>query len=502
LNILFVDNFSINFGVAHLSTLLKNGGHQVALLNYPFSKWHGIDIYRSPERHFAFDKIAREVLLQEPDLICFSVCSPNFMFFKNLVAAVQKISQVPTLVGGVLPSLMPEMFMEQTSCDFLYRGEAENQILDLVERIRMGTWQEVPNLCYRQGAEVVYKEVSSFVSDLDSLPIYDNDLYGGSESQALFVLTSRGCVMKCTFCSAGQYSGMVAGEGNRAVRKRSVDSVLSEIKERLQAHPYKEIFFYDDFFVTNSRWLREFAERYRQEINLPYYCAVFPSSVTGKIADLLAWSGCKSVQMGFQSANDIYKLEVLKRKDTKERIVKAARILDERGVAYFLDHILNLPGETHEDIEQALDFYLSNDIRSLSIFFLNYFPDAPISRWAYENGFMSREQYELVMVNGLVGEQSFKGTVLDEKLADESVRYAMVFRLIALLPGRLVRWIFNKRYYRFFPTNKILYYLLSGVAELRTKGFRYLFIVLFLSFAKPSSKMAKKTEKPSLPGPE
>ncbi len=333
MNILFVDNFSLNFGVAHLSAMLKQAGHRVSLRTYAFSKWRGIDIYRAPERYFDFEEIAQEVMAQQPDLLCFSVCSPNYMFYQRLCRTIKQRSEIPVLVGGVLPSLMPKLFMERSDCDFLFRGEAEGEIVELVARIRDGSWGEAANLCYRRGDEIVYREVSAFVADLDALPLYDNSLYGGEGSQALFVLTSRGCVMKCTFCSAGPYSRMVAGEGNRAVRKRSVDAVIDEIKCRLAEHDYKEIYFYDDFFVTNARWMSEFAEKYRREINLPYYCAVFPSSITETNARLLAESGCKSVQMGFQSANDHYKLEVLKRKDTKARITQAAQRLEQHGIA-------------------------------------------------------------------------------------------------------------------------------------------------------------------------
>ncbi len=143
-----------------------------------------------------------------------------------------------------------------------------------------------------------------------------------------------------------------------------------------------------------------------------------------------------------------------------------------------------MPGEREADIEEALAFYSENRIRSLSIFFLNYFPDAPITAWAHEQGHMNREQYERIMVNELVGEQSYKGTILDEAKAEQSVRYAMTLRLLSFMPGSWVVWFFRKRLHRFFPTNRILYYLLSGLAELKTKGLRYLFIIFFLSFSK------------------
>lgn len=486
MKILFIDNFPINFGVSYIATMLRLAGHEVELMDFQLSKWKGLDLYRDPSKYFSFDEISDTALKKKPDIIGFSVFSPNYMFYKCTAEAIRKRSKIPILVGGVLPTLKPELFMENTCCDFLFRGEGEPVIVELVEKIVAGKYHDMPNLVYRgEDGKIVYNEMSSLVEDLDEIPFYDKSLYSNS-SDILLVLTSRGCVLACSYCSAGDFSKITVKPGSGVVRKRKVDCVIEEIKQALLVKSYNQIYFYDDFFITTTKWMSEFAERYSKEIGLPYYCEAFPATVTKDIACLLAKSGCKSVFMGFQTANDEYKKTVLKRRETKELVRKAKANLDAFGVHCALDHIFNFPGETREHIEESLNYYIENKIYSLNIFFLNYFPESGITQYAYDNGFLSQETYQKILKNEIMGEQSFKGTILNEDLANEQVRYAFLFRLINWLPGKLIKWIFKNKFERFLPTNRFLYYFVSMMTELKGKGrgLGYLLLILHLSFAK------------------
>lgn len=491
MNILFIDNFVLNFGVSYLAAVLRKEGHHVALMNHPFSKSADADIYTNPEHYYDFEAIAELVLASNSDLIAFSVWSPNFQFFRQLSAAIRRKCSIPILVGGVLPTLRPDLFIPGTACDVVFRGEAETSICALVTHIANGEYRDMPNIVYRSpSGEAVYNPMSSSVGDLDSLPIRDHELYPNL-SGSLFVITSRGCAMRCTYCSAGQYSRIVACNSGKLVRKRSVDSVIGEIKAALVGRKYSEIYFYDDFFITASSWLSEFTERYRAEINLPYYCIAFPATINRKIAHLLKSSGCKNVLMGFQTANTEYKAQILHRNEPIQRVIDAMDCLRAEGISFSLDHIFNLPGETEKDIEQSMNFYIENRVHSLMIFFLNYYPDSGITRMALEQGTLTAAQYESIMHNEIVGEQSYRGTILDRARSDMQIRWAVLFRLIPLLPGWIVKGLFRRRLHRYFPTDRNFYYLLSGLSVAKGMGVLSLLNTLFLAFGINSSILSR-----------
>lgn len=483
MKILFVDNFAINFGIALLSAVLKRAGHEVSLATYPLSKWKGIDIYRAPEKYFSFPKIASEIIRSRPAIVAFSVFSPNYMFYKRMAEALRKQCQLPILVGGVLPTLVPELFMENTCCDYLFRGEAEPVIAGLVEKIENGNFQDVPNLAYRSDREgIIYNEMTSFLEDIDSVPFYDKNLYPNI-FKSLYILTSRGCPMTCTYCSAGKLSRKIIRPRSPIVRKRSVDCVIQEIKEALQEKPYERIFFYDDIFVGTLPWMEEFSDKYRREIGLPYFCTAVPAIINNENAALLAKSNCINVQIGFQTANDEYKRNVLSRMETKQQVANAIQHLRRHNIGFNLDHIFNLPGETREHIEESLDFYIEHKVHSLSIYFLNYFPDAPITQYAHKTGILNDADYARVMKNELVGEQSYKGTITDEKKSKEQVQFAILFRLLNFLPSRWVKFIFRYKGYKCFPTHRYFYYLISVLVEIKGRGLHFLLIILQLFFS-------------------
>jgi radical SAM superfamily enzyme YgiQ (UPF0313 family) len=458
-----VDNFTLNFGVGSLAAILKRDGHDVQVLNYTFSKLRGIDIYRNPEKYFSFDRIAAEVLGTEPDIIAFSAFAGSYMFCKRLAKAIRKKSDTPLLVGGILATLRPDLFTEGTCCDFLFKGEAEPIISELVERIGEGTYHSLPNLVYRdQWGGTIHNKVESFVEDLDALPFYDKTLYQ-PDSLALPLLSGRGCSYSCTYCSAHGYSKTITRPRARRIRKRSVGSLIKEIVQALETREYNEVVFWDDCFVSSREWLREFADRYKEEIALPYFCTAVPA------------------------------LDVLKRKESKVRVAKVISLLREHGIQCMVDHIFNFPGETREHIGESLDFYIDNKVRSLNIAFLNYYPGTEIVQYAFDNGHITPEQFSAIESNEMIGEQSFKGTITNEKTASEKVQYAFLFKLINLLPGSWLRWLFRNRAYKLFPTNRFAYYTISVISQVRGMGFANLLKIFRIGFEVRKGAIKKRS---------
>lgn len=478
----FVDNFTINLGVSGISSVLKKRGFDVGLSLYQFSIWSGIDLYCNPTRYFDFHKIACEILKQRPDVVAFSVFSANYQFFKAATAAIRKISSVPIVVGGVFPSLIPELFINDSLCDVVFRGEAEAIAPQLFEQIAKREFANLPNVIYRSpSGSITCNAWTSYLEDLDGLPFPDHFLYP-KDPHYLHTITSRGCPLSCAYCSSGVFTRMSTIDGAGRIRYRAIDKIIEEIKHVQSVDPRKNIYFWDDFFVTSIARMSDFMKVYKREIGVPFLCIAFPTTITEEMAKLLADSGCQSIGMGFQTANDDYKLSVLKRKDRKESVAKAISFLRKRKIKYSLDHIFNLPGETKQHIGESLNFYLENRVPYLQVNFLNYYPDSEITQYAHKNGFMNDEQYEKVLRNSILGDQTYKGTILNERLSNEQVQFAVLFKLIDLLPSKVIRSIFRWNIYKIFPTNRKVYYGISFIAFIKVYGFDQIMRVINMFF--------------------
>src|SRR6516165_4926841 len=88
---------------------------------------------------------------------------------------------------------------------------------------------------------------------------------------------------------------MFKGDGRKIMRRRSVDDLITEIKDVAQRYPVARfVRFADDVFVVNKEdeWLEEFAERYPKEVGLPFYCLIRCNALTENVARLLQKAGC------------------------------------------------------------------------------------------------------------------------------------------------------------------------------------------------------------------
>ena len=56
------------------------------------------------------------------------------------------------------------------------------------------------------------------------------------------MMTSRGCVYKCTYCGAGKDGNPI----NDGIKRRSPGSIMEEIKHLVKNHGIREIIFVDD----------------------------------------------------------------------------------------------------------------------------------------------------------------------------------------------------------------------------------------------------------------
>lgn len=178
------------------------------------------------------------------NIVLISILSPNA---NNGIRYAKFIKQVnpetKVIIGGIHATVKPKEAFERSDADALVIGEGEKVITDILEKGLVGIVD------------------GGVVKNLDSLPIPDLALIHGHEKKTIFdwigakdllpISTVRGCPYDCDFCCASKAFG-------KAVRARSVESVLEEIERR--AHWAKErgskkihFIFYDDTFSIVPR---------------------------------------------------------------------------------------------------------------------------------------------------------------------------------------------------------------------------------------------------------
>ena len=116
-------------GIMSLSSVLKRAGHEVTMFDQA-----------NPETPNEF--IVKEMLREKPDLVGLSFLSTtSYPYAKMLVRELRAAdATVKIAMGGVFVSLNASLVKMQCSeVDFVCRGDGEQLLLDLLERLRQVT---------------------------------------------------------------------------------------------------------------------------------------------------------------------------------------------------------------------------------------------------------------------------------------------------------------------------------------------------------------------------
>jgi len=398
-------------GVRCLSSVLKGAGHRVRIIilkdahhnrnpeNLKVDSGYAGETASCSDREYA---MVRDLIRDfGANFIGISLASASFGLSAWLTGNLRRdFPEVPVIWGGVDPTLHPELGIEH--CDFLAVGEAEDSLLELVETIGAGKDpSRVEGFWVRRDGKIHRNPVRPLIQDLDRLPfpdfergekflVQDNALRPLAELYHI-IMTQRGCPFRCTFC--GNTVLREVHRGQRYIRRRSVDNVIEELRWIRGLYPELDFLqFYDDVFTIDTKWLREFAPRYRDEIGLPFWCYAYPGQCDDEAAALLKEMGVACMQVGIQSGSERTLKEIYHRSDPT-KIGATARILHKHAIPVRYDLIAGNPFETDEDhlatLETLLDLphpFRLNPTNPLCLYF-----GLPITEMAKQKGIPLRQ---------------------------------------------------------------------------------------------------------------
>ena len=451
MKVVFVYPSYENLGIEYLSASLKRAGHETALVFDPALFDDTFSHVGPLSRLFSYADLTLEALVSaRPDVVAFSIVSNNVRWFQNLARRVRERLSVPIVAGGPHCSAVPHRVLEDGVADYVIRGEGDHALVELVDSLAAGRVDlSIRNLCYREGGRVVCNELRPPIADLDALPWLDKSLYDATPLRSddyYATLGSRGCPYRCSFCVNNHLVSLYSGKG-RYYRRRSVDGLLAELRERRSVYRFQSVNFLDEVFDVDRAWTREFAAKYPAQIGLPFICCVYPSRVDAEGVELLKSAGCVKVDMGVQSTNEAMRRDVLLRHESNEDVARAIRLFREAGLPVYADNIINLPGETEDDLVQMARFYNEHRPHLVKVLWLTYFPGTRILDHAVDEGLVTPAEREAIE-HGRLGSSPARGGSLPSAAVKQ---FAWLFLVMSHLPPRVVETILARRLYRHVP---------------------------------------------------
>ncbi len=460
-------------GVRFLESALLRDGFSVRTVFFKdFNSVH-------PTEATAHELDLLEYVIREtgPSLVALSVMSSMyFQTVEHVWERIRSFYEGPVVCGGTFATMFPSVFLSR-GISFVIRGDGERALSRLVRSVREGTSPEsIPGLCFRKGEEEIMNPIGDLPNNLDeygipavnsesSCFIEQNRLSWGDPqllTRSYETIASRGCPFSCSYCCSGPLRKLLP-PGVHGIRFRSVESVISELKEaKKQCRRIAFIHFYDEIFPNLPGWVDAFTEAYRKEIRLPFTIWGHPKTIRPEVLKKLVSAGLTEVIVGIQSGSDRVRREVFDRPETRGEILEAVNAIRESGVFWAsYDLMLLHPFETLPDLRES--FRLLRDMKlpfELQLHGLNFLPGTEIVNKAVRCGLYTEEQMNRTMFAPM--EEQFGAYWVREA----PVENELLYRLIYCMQFRLLRF-FAERWESDLLKHRKPIGLLYGIAKKR-----------------------------------
>lgn len=276
-------------------------------------------------------------------------------WYDEIVRTIRGATTAPIVMGGGGFSVIPNELMLRFGLDFGIVGEGEQPFAQLVARLAEHS-RDVAGI-----RNLLSSGATTPLAGLQRKDFLDINLNIRPErgwadpryythSGITSIQTKRGCAMLCEYCTYPLIEG-------RAIRQRVGDVVADEWEAMLKAHPAIEhVFIVDSVFNLPPHHAREVCEALIDRgLATPWTCYLNPIRFDQELADCMARSGCKGVEIGSDAGTD-EGLQRLRKGFTTEKIRQTTRTCRQAGIKDCHTFILGTRGETLDDVERSLDF--------------------------------------------------------------------------------------------------------------------------------------------------
>lgn len=311
-------------GLPYIASYLKKAG---------FLNVFGFD---APATGGSYEDVIRFIRKFDIDTVLMSV--PFTPWTDSAVTMLRKLKKlnVNVIVGGIMPTLMPELFV--SDADAVVVGEGE-KILPMLLR----------NPAHKgiiHGETLAIDELPLPAWDLFPIERYDLKLLWTSE-KAMPVLVSRGCPFNCDFCSNWFLT-------NRTVRYRKPESVVEEIERYIQHYGVSTFELHAENFTLNRKFVIDFCQRIiDKRLRIKWWAQTRANLVDDEILQLMRRAGCVMLSFGVESGSLSIRTEMDKNVSDNE-FCRGVSLVRKNGILCYCGFIVGHRLETIDTIKKTM----------------------------------------------------------------------------------------------------------------------------------------------------
>jgi radical SAM superfamily enzyme YgiQ (UPF0313 family) len=241
-------------------------------------------------------EIIKNITSINPDLIGFTCTTFNRGNVKKTIQTIiNKQFKCKIVVGGVHATFMPEQMLSN-GADIVIIGEGEKTFEELCRL----PYNRVKGIVYKSNDKIIYNEPREPIQNLDDIPFPDYSYASEyiKKSGMACMITSRGCPVRCTFCSTSSFWG-------QRVRMYSPKRVVDEIEHLISQFGVHKIYFNDDSFNLSIKRVTDICDEIiNRGIHIEWSCPCRVKPVSEEMIAIMVKAGCRHISWGIESGSE------------------------------------------------------------------------------------------------------------------------------------------------------------------------------------------------------
>jgi anaerobic magnesium-protoporphyrin IX monomethyl ester cyclase len=367
-----------------------------------------IDNYTQLKDINIYDDFVKVVNEYKPNLIAFTVVDSTIKFSLSFVEKIRD-KGIFTVFGGVGATFNYEKILKTKLVDFVCVGEGEEAIVELCENLYKKQLGNIRNIYYIDPfTNEIEKNPLRPLIDLETLPMPDFSIYEdwrfyrpfmGKVKRMLQLDFDRGCQHGCTYCAApGLRKVFIKENCGRYYRVKSNDKMFLEMKYLIEKYKLDFVWISSETLLDLPlEQFKEFAERYKKEINLPMWCQSRLDTFTEEKTKILAEIGCQNVSIGLEHGSELIRKKILNKHISNDVIIDAVKMMAKYNIFPTFNNMLGLPDETRENVFETVKLNkkltkILNGKHNLNIFTFIPFSGTKLRQVCIEKGYIKEDE--------------------------------------------------------------------------------------------------------------
>jgi radical SAM superfamily enzyme YgiQ (UPF0313 family) len=285
----------------------------------------------------------KDEYIQWADYIFISAMDIQRSSVQSLINRISQFNK-KIIAGGPLFTESSEKF---PLVDHFILNEGEITIPQFLNDLKNG----IPKKTYR----------TDEYADMTLSPAPHLNLLKLSDYECMSIQFSRGCPYQCDFCN------VTALLGHRP-RTKSVNQVITELENLYNAGWRRNIFFVDDNFIGNKKYIKDEVLPALIEWRKGKTGCAFITEASVNLAedpvllDLMRRAGFVSVFVGIETPNKTSLIECNKYQNTKIDLIQSVRTIHSYGIQVMSGFIVGFDNDQPEIFEEMISFIQDSGI--------------------------------------------------------------------------------------------------------------------------------------------